>query len=319
MKFLIVDKRKRVGDLTTPHYAVARLQETLDKKKIDHDFCHFDELTLNIVSGELEVRAKERPLDEYTHIIFRGHRSHYEYQMKLYTVMYAESKGIRVQNSELIKKIPHYNKLYQMALLSQAGIPCIDSYYSVDGKYHEKKEALNSLGFPLIYKHTEGEYRTEMIDGKEKLKKNVFLVNNVEELKEEIERREDLDDIFLGKDSHYFIQKFVDIGEDYRAIMLGGKYLSGWKRVAPEGSHITVTRGSEYSLYDKPTPEFLKLATEVTTLFQADYFAPDIIYVGGKPYIIEINMEPGFKAFETKIEGCNVDVADAMVENLLNT
>lgn len=314
MKFLIVDKRKRVGDLTTPHYAVQRLQETLDKKTIEHDFCHFDELTPTVEKGEFMVLANEKPLTDYSHIIFRGHRSHYEYQLKLYTVLIAEKCGIRVQNSEFIKTIPHYNKLYQMALLAQNELPYIDSYYSVDGKYHEKKEALERIGFPLIYKHTEGEYRTEIIDGKEKLKKNVYLINNVEELKAEIERRDKPDKTFLGKDSNYFIQKYVDIGEDYRAIMLGGKFLSGWKRVATTG-FLTVSKG-EYSLYDKPSKAFLDLSESVTDLFQADYCAIDIIYVEGKPYVLEINMEPGFKAFETKIKGCNVDMAEAIIENL---
>lgn len=315
MKFLIIDKRKRVGDLTTHHYAVQRLHETLDKKKITHDLCHFDEITLHIKDGEFTPFAKDKPVSKYTHIIFRGHRSHYEYMLKLFVVQYADKHNIRVQNSEFIKQIPHYNKLSQMVILAQAEVPYIDSYYSVDGKYDEKEDALNRICFPLIYKHTEGAYRTEMIDGKEKLKKNVFLINNIAELKKEIKLRDNPDEKFLGKDSMYFIQKFVDIGEDYRAIMIGGKYLSGWKRTATTG-FLTVSKG-EYSLYDKPEKEFLELATRVSSLFKTDYCGIDIIYVDNKPYILEINMEIGFKAFETKIEGCNIDVASAIVENLI--
>jgi len=316
MKFLIVDKRKRIGDLTTPHYAVQRLRDTLDKQNIHHEFCYFDEITLHTRDSEFTPFAKDKPVSEYTHIIFRGHRSHYEYMLKLFVVQYADKHNIRVQNSEFIKQIPHYNKLSQMVILAQAEIPCIDSYYSIDGKYDEKTNALDQIRFPLIYKHTEGAYRTEVIDGKEKLKKNVFLVNDVEELKKEIRLRDNPDKTFLGKDSMFFIQKFVDIGEDYRAIMVGGKYLSGWKRTATTG-FLTVSKG-KYSLYDKPEKEFSALAVNVAKLLKADYCGIDIIYVDNKPYVLEVNMEPGFKAFETKIEGCNIDVASAIIENLIS-
>ncbi|MBN2101124.1 hypothetical protein JW710_04530 [Candidatus Dojkabacteria bacterium] len=315
MKFLIVDKRKRVGNLSTPHYAVQRLQEALDKKKIEHDFCHFDELSPSTNNGNFNILAKEKPITEYTHIIFRGHRSHYEYQLKYYTVLFAEKHDIRVQNSEFIKMMPHYNKIHQMVTLGIKKIPYVDSYYCVDGRYHEKKEALERIGFPLIYKHTEGAYRTEMIDGEEKLKKNVYLINNIDELKDEIERRDKPEKKFLGKDSMYFIQKYVDIGEDYRAIMLGGKFLSGWKRIAQKG-FLTVSHG-EYSLYEKPEKDFLELSEKVASLIKADYCAIDIIYVNGKPYVLEINMEPGFKSFETKIEGAEVDVAESIIDNML--
>ncbi|MEA3357502.1 MAG: hypothetical protein U9Q67_03640 [Patescibacteria group bacterium] len=314
MKFLIVDKRKRVGDLTKPHYAVQRLQETLDKKKVSHDFCHFDEITLHVENNKFIIRGKGIELEKYTHIIFRGHRSHYEYMLKVLVAKYAKEKDIRVQNSEFVTLLPYYNKLSQMEVMAQNNIPYIDSYYSVDGKYDEKEKEIAKLGFPLIYKHTEGAYRIEMIDGEEKLKKNIFLINNMQELKKEIEQRDKPEKTFLGKDSLFFVQKYVDIGEDYRAIMLGGKYLSGWKRIATTG-FLTVSKG-EYSLHDKPEKDFLKLSEKVATLFRADYCAIDIIYVDKKPYILEINMEPGFKAFETKIEGCNVDMAEAIINNL---
>jgi glutathione synthase/RimK-type ligase-like ATP-grasp enzyme len=316
MRFLIIDKRKRVGNIDTLHYAVQRLQEALDSKSVEHDFCHYDEIALQTKNNKLIIHAKDKQLDEYTHIIFRGHRTHYEYMLKYYIVQYADKNDIRVQNSEFIKTLPYYNKLNQMIIMAQNDIPYIDSYYSLDGHYDKKSEALADLDLPVIYKHTEGKYRVEKIDGKNKLKKNIYLAENKDELKELIEKRDNIDDKFINKPSYFFLQKFEDIGEDYRAMMIGGKYLGGWKRVATEG-FLTVRHG-EYSLYNEPSDKFRKFSEKVAKVFKADYCAIDIIYSGDKPYVLEINMEPGFKSYETKLEGNDVKVAEAMVEHMMS-
>lgn len=309
MKFLVVDKRKRVGNLDIPHYAVRRIFEALDDRDIPHDFCHFDQISQAVENGKLMLYAKDKKLTNYTHIIMRGHRPN-EFETKQSVAMFAKEHDIKVQNRDFILLMPRYNKFFQMVQMPQANLPYIDSYIRFDGQYHLEKEHVERIGFPLIYKHLWGQYRIEKIDGKRKLKKNVFLIENLEQLKEECTTRDDPE--------KYYIQKFVDIGEDYRTIMIGGKYLSGWKRVAGEGNFLTVTKGSEYSLYDEPSDEILDISKRTTDLYKADYIAIDIIYSEGKPYILEINMDPGFKAFETKVEGSEADVASAIVENMLS-
>lgn len=315
MKFLIIDKRKRVGELDSPHYAVTRLSEELRKRDIEFETGYFDELDFIVDKGKFEVLFRNRPLTECTHIIMRGHRTQYEYMMKRYVVDYCLQKSIRVQNSDFIKEVPFYDKLFQMKKMSENSIPYLPSAYTLDGRYFEKPELLQTIGFPMIYKHTEGEYRTEVIDGEDKMKKNVFLAKDVKELEALCKEHDNIEDEFLLEPSHYFIQKFVDIGEDYRALMIGGEYIGGWKRVATR-NFLTVSKG-EYSNYSEPSDEFMKLANDVTTLFRADYCAIDIIYSDGKPYVLEINMNPGFKAFETKIEGLQVDVAKRIIDQMI--
>lgn len=316
MKFLIVDIRKRVGNLKTPHYAVERIQSVLSSKNIPSDLCHYDEIGTYVENGQLNITAKNTPLTDYTHIIMRGHRTNEEYMLKRFVVDFTQNKGIFVQNAEFIKTLSHYNKITQMELFALNDIPYPDSYYNVDGRYWEKKDALSRIGFPLIYKHITGEYRIEKIDGKPKTKKNVFLVKSAKELKSECEKRDNPQSPFISKPSQYFIQKYAEIGEDYRAIMIGGKFLSGWKREATK-NFLTVSKGSTYSLYDKPSSDFLDLAERAAEAARADYCAVDIIYINNTPHVLEINMNPGFKAFETKIEGANVDVATAIVDQML--
>ncbi|MBN1618276.1 hypothetical protein JW887_02945 [Candidatus Dojkabacteria bacterium] len=307
MKFLIVDKSKRVGDLDSQHYAVQRIIDSLGKKQIEHEFCHFDEISICVENGQLMLRIKGKPLTDFSHIIMRGHRRE-EFQIKQAVVFFSEKHGIKVQNAEFIKLMPSYNKLFQQVFMAQNGIPYIDSAYVLNGMYHEESETLDRLEFPLIYKHVWGEYRVEKIDGEDKLKKNVFLVNNIDELKKQCTDRSDPQD--------YFIQKYVDIGEDTRAMMIDGKFIGGWKREANE-SFLTVGGKPKYSLFNNPDQEYLELVEKTAKLFKAQYCALDVIYYKDKPHILEINMDPGFKAFETKIEGMEIDIAMAIVDNML--
>ena len=315
MHFLIVDIHKRLGDTGKPQYVVQRLSEELKKRDIPCDLCSYQDLTLSLGSGTYTINVLGTPLEAYSHIIMRGHRTPYEYMLKQYVVQYAESHGIVVQNAEFIKKWLHYNKILQMQYCSAAGLPYPDSAYCIDGRYWEKKELLGRLGFPIIFKHIEGEYRIEVIDGKEKFKKNVFLAHSVDELKELSNTYDQIEDNFTTKPSRFFLQKYIDSGVDYRAIMLGGKYVSGWKREATK-SFLTVSSG-EYSLYENPDPGLKELAEKTAAALSADYCAIDMIYSNETPYILEVNMNPGFKAFETKVKGVTIDMASAIIDQIL--
>lgn len=315
MYFLIIDINKRIGTKTVPQYVVQRLSDELKKRNIPCDVCGYQDIVCSLEGGTYHIHARGKPLETYTHIIMRGHRTPYEYMLKQYIVDYAKHHGITVQNAAFIKKWPHYNKLLQMAFFSSARLPYPDSAYCIDGRYWEKKELLNRIGFPLIYKHIEGEYKVEIIDGKEKLKKNVYLVKDLTELEKVSNTYDHIEAEFIDRPSRFFIQKFLTAGSDYRAIMIGGTYVGGWKRTA--GSNfITVSKGSEYTLCDHPEPSLKELAERTATLLEADYCAIDIMYEGEKPYILEVNMNPGFKAFETKVAGADIDMSSLIINNL---
>lgn len=316
MKFLIIDIAKRLGNKDEPQYAVQRLAEELKNRDIPCDLAFYSDVVISVENGICIVTVKRSPLNEYTHVIIRGHRTPYEYMLKQYIVAYADLHGIIVQNAEYIKKWSQYNKLLQMQFFASAGLAYIDSAYCIDGRYWEQNDLLKKIGFPMIYKHIEGEYKIEIVDGKEKFKKNVYLANTVQELKELSNTYDKIDERFTTSPSKYYIQKFIDSGIDYRATMIGGQYFSGWKREATQ-NFLTVSKG-EYTLYDNPEPALKDLAIKTAHLLAADYCAVDIIYSASTPYILEVNMNPGFKAFETKLKGQHEDIASAIIDQLIN-
>jgi len=305
MKYLVIDKRQRgeIGKKLDIPTGSARLLEELGKKNIESDFIYNDQLEFIFNEGKFIIKAGGKDITEYTHIIFRGHALHNdkEHHYKRYIIDFAEQhnaenpdKKILVQNAEAIKRFPYYNKIAMAQFCSINNIPYFNTYFRTDGKYTEQRDYLKD--FPLITKDYTGKNRIVVIDGKEKIKKNVFKVENNNEYK-------------LNPD--FFLQEFSDSGEDYRIFVKLGKVIGGWKRKASQG-FMTVNKGI-YEMYNEPNEEIKTIAEKVASLLDADFMAVDFMYINGKPAVQEWSFHPGYKAYETKIEGEPVNIAEAII------
>jgi len=309
MKYLVIDKRPRVKDMEIPT-ASARILEELKKKAIPTDFVYNDEIEVLFTDGSTQIKAKGIDVKEYTHIIFRGHALHNDrqYALKRYIIDYIEQhnsdnpeKKVLVQNSKAIKKLPYYNKVAISLLCSQYNLPYFQTYYKTDGKYLEPRDMLKE--YPLILKEYSGINRVELIDGEEKIKKNVYKIEKDEDFEQEGLRGQNLGDFFL--------QEFSDTAEDYRIFVKLGKVIGGWKRSASKG-FMTVNKGI-YEMYNEPDQEMREIAEKMASILEADFVAVDFMYMNGKPCIQEISLHPGFKAYENKIKGTPVNIAEAII------
>ena len=204
------------------------------------------------------------------------------------------------QNIETLKLLPYYDKLYVYNLCIENNLPTIPSYYKTSGDY------LGILPYPFIIKDVTGENDVVVIEGKEKIKKNVYLIEKEEDLKQER---------LIGKNlTKYYAQKFLTSGEDFRVFVAKGAVIGGFRRKATEG-FFTVKRGV-YTFFDKENnPEMVELAQRAARVFKADFIAIDIMRdENNKPLIQEISLNPGFKAYETKIGEGFVNIAKAIIE-----
>jgi len=307
MKYLLVDKKQRVKIDTMGKFPTAdvRIMEELDKKGIPYDFAYNDSIEFAFIDGETTILVNNKNIDDYTHIILRGHRLDRprDYEVKRYIVDYADQHNIQVLNGEAIKFMPYYNKIATALICSKHNIPYFNTYYRIDGEYAKKKDYLNE--YPLICKEYAGVNRLQMIDGKEKIKKNVYKIDSVEGYKQEFLRDKDL--------GHFFIQEFSPIAMDMRIFVKNGKVIGGWKRTAQEGFK-TITKG-KYEMYNKPSKEIKKMAQKVAKTFKADFIAVDFMADKNNNLLLqEISLHPGFKAYEQKIEGEPVNIAKAIIE-----
>jgi glutathione synthase/RimK-type ligase-like ATP-grasp enzyme len=94
-------------------------------------------------------------------------------------------------------------------------------------------------------------------------------------------------------------------------LLIGDKVIGAYKRTA-QTSFIT-TKGGLNERYDITAKE-KKLAQMVAKVLQSDYIGLDIIYDRGKPVILEVNFDAGFKTFD-QING--TDVAEEIIKQLL--
>jgi glutathione synthase/RimK-type ligase-like ATP-grasp enzyme len=183
----------------------------------------------------------------------------------------------------------------------QNNIPYFHTYFKTDGNYLNR-EILKE--YPIIMKEYSGINRVEILDGKEKVKKNVFKIDSIDGFKQENLSDQD--------HSKFFIQEFSDIGQDIRLFVQKEKVIAGWKRNNTD-SFMTVSHG-EYTLYNTPIDSERVLTEKVAQLLEADFMAVDIMYIHDTPHLQEISFHPGFKAYETKIEGNTINIGKAIVE-----
>ncbi len=311
--YLIIDKEHRIKGPRKGKYATAveRIMSELANKNIPYSFAYNTQIEFILKENETSIKINGTPLNEYSHIIFRGHnlRNPKEYETKRLIVDWVDQynktnkkQKILVQNSEAIKNMPYYNKIFTAQFCSTHNIPYFDTYYRTDGAYEKDRDILEN--YPIIIKEYSGVNRVDTKWGKRVIKKNVYKLNSIKDLNKKHLKDQDL--------SSFFIQEFTSTAQDIRAFVKLGKVIGGWRREATQG-FMTVNKG-KYSMYNNPTKEIKNIAEKFAKKLDADFIAVDFMFKEGKPYVQEISLHPGFKAYETKIEdGEPVNIAEAII------
>jgi glutathione synthase/RimK-type ligase-like ATP-grasp enzyme len=317
-KYLIIDKEHRVKGTRKGKYATAveRIMSELSNKKIPYSFAYNTQIEFILKDNETFIKVNGRPLTEYSNIIFRGHNLHNarEYETKRLIIDWVDQYNrsnrrdkILVQNSKAIKNIPYYNKIFTAQFCSTHNIPYFDTYYRTDGAYEKNRDILEN--YPVIIKEYAGVNRVGKKWGKRVIKKNVYKINSQEEFNKNHLKNLDL--------SNFFLQEFTPTSQDIRVFVKLGKVIGGWRREATEG-FMTVNNG-KYSMYNNPSKDVKDIAEKFANLVEADFIAVDFMFKNGKPYLQEISLHPGFKAYETKItDGEPVNIAEAIITAFSN-
>ncbi|MCK9368936.1 ATP-grasp domain-containing protein [Candidatus Dojkabacteria bacterium] len=307
MRYLIIDKKQRLEKYKDT-YSKNRIIEELTKLNIEYTFAYNDEIDQK--DGNPEIKVKGIDITSFTHIILRGHNLHNpsEYETKRIIAHYIDQynahnaeRKILLQNIESLNMIEQYNKLYMYKMFTKMGIPSPVTIYRPDGIYSN-----TSLPYPFILKDFTGENDIRIINGEEKIKKNVYLIEKEEDLKQENLINKDL--------TKYIAQKFIPTGEDFRVFVSNGIAIGGFKRVATEGI-MTVLKGKYTSISRETEKELFELAERVGKELKSNFIAVDLMIDERTPVVIEISLNPGFKAYETKTEGKVGNIAQILINS----
>jgi len=284
--FLLLGKKR--------YTATKRFSEELKKLSIPFDIANYKDIQIYSNNNEFEIKIRGKNIKNYTHIIRKNVENNAELNLRLLLSQYCQAHGIRFLNSNFLQKIPYYNKLSQLVILSENKIPYLPSLYLTDGKYENIK---NPFGYPVILKGHTG-----------RVGKQVFLIKSEDELKN-----------FLRNNKvkrTYILQQFSPTKEDFRLILVGGKIIGGWKRRAIE-TFKTTAGENEKMLYDHPTQKEKLIAEKVSKILNADYCAIDMMYLNNKPYVLEVNLNAGFKVYEEKLHS-KVNVAKTIIDYMIS-
>lgn len=313
-RYLIIEKEQRIETENKYPYAIQRIFGELDKKGEEYSLVYYKDIEI-ILDNPMEILVNGERILNFTHIIFRGHSlgSQLEYETKRIVINYIEQHNstiteneIKIQNKDAIKLIPYYDKIYITSLCIQNDIPVGKTYYRANSEELVKQ---NHIEYPLIAKQYLGVNDLRLIDEKEKVKKNVYLLNTSEDFNQEHLKDKDLNE--------YILQEFIESGEDMRIFVSKGVAVSGFIRKATTG-FMTVNKG-EYTYVDfDKDPDIKELAEKVAKILKADFIAVDFMRKSNNELVlIEISLNPGFKAFETKTEGIETEtnLAKVIVES----
>jgi len=278
MKLLIISLNKNL-------YSVKRLAQEAKPLFSQIDKAHWRNLSFSFTQKGLKVKINHDDLKNYTHLITRIAKKYYLQRYLL--VKQAKNLGLKVLNQEIIINMPRYNKFFQYTLLAQAKIPLIPSFQVLNKKSLKEQ----NLSYPLIVKKITGE------QGKQ--------VHKADDYTQAVN--------LLNKNSfrRCLIQNFAEIGEDIRLYIVGNQVVSAYKRRAIK-SFKTVPKG-EKEIYT-PSPQEKKLALRAASALKGECVGVDLIYYQNKPYILEVNIDAGFKTLE---QLSSVNIAKEIISQLI--
>lgn len=181
------------------------------------------------------------------------------------------------------------DKIKQTALFELLGIehPRTRVFYGT----HQKSLILKYFDFPFIGKVARGSA----------LGRGVYLIRNETELAQ-----------YLRLGGPAYIQQYLPVDRDLRVIVIAGRAVHAYWRVAPSTNFRTnVSQGASISFSDIPN-DAVGFAVEIARACRVDDVGLDIYHCNGNTGVFEFNVKYGKQGFER----AGIDY-DAMMDELI--
>lgn len=254
-------------------YQVTRLRDEFLKFNVLIDIKRTSELDSGIEGGKVNNKI----IQGYDFVIFQDKD----------TVIsrIIEKSGIRVfNNSSAIEYCDNKFLTHVMLANNNISMPitypsllCYSNYDGLEDEYIAK--ILKNLQFPIIFKLCYGS-----------LGKNVFLLNNKEELLEHMKKY---------RYQSYLIQEFIkeSFGKDIRIIVIGNRVIAAMERKNNNDFRSNVGHGG-YGRKIEISKELEELALKVAHILNLDFCGIDILIGKDKYFLCEVNSNAFFQEIE---------------------
>lgn len=269
-------------------YVYDRMKEELGKLGVSLDLSTTAEAYSLVDNSQIKRRF------DYDFVLFLD--------KDVYTSMALEKAGMKLFNSAKSIWLCD-DKMVTHIFLSGLGIKMPKTIsaplnYSDNSSERFIERVMQEIDFPLVAKKSFGS-----------LGRSVYLINNAQELikwdtQNRLEQR--------------LYQEFIksSFGFDYRLIVIGGKFLTGMKRVNTNGDfRSNIALGGQGEKVDIPQ-SYIDVAERCASALGLDYCGVDLLMgKEGEPILCEVNSN-AFMAGIEKITGVNV--AGAFAKHIVN-
>ena len=269
-------------------YVYDRMKEELGKLGVSLDLSTTAEAYSLVDNSQIKRRF------DYDFVLFLD--------KDVYTSMALEKAGIKLFNSAKSIWLCD-DKMVTHIFLSGLGIKMPKTIsaplnYSDNSSERFIERVMQEIDFPLVAKKSFGS-----------LGKSVYLINNEQEL-----IKWDTQNRFEQRLYQEFIKS--SFGFDYRLIVIGGKFLTGMKRVNTNGDfRSNIALGGQGEKVDIPQ-SYIDVAERCASALGLDYCGVDLLMgKEGEPILCEVNSN-AFMAGIEKITGVNV--AGAFAKHIVN-
>lgn len=256
-------------------YSIGRISEEARDSFKEIDIYNWKDLSFFWNKSSLEIRLKQKSLENYSHIITRVSDNYFPQRYIL--AQECEDKRIYFLNQKMITKLALYNKMTQYYFLQKAGLPIVPTYQAF-----QFANIKLPFEYPVVVKGIQG-----------KQARQVWKANSQGWLKKYLENQ-------MYHES--LVQPFLKSGSDIRIIVIGGKIIASYKRISKK-SFKTIKNGEKQT--HSPSREESRIAVNAAKALESEYAGVDIMETDTGPAILEVNIDAGFKVLE-KISGKNV-------------
>ncbi len=229
----------------------------------------------------------------HSHYIFRGSIGIHHIKNAIITSVLGRAAVLNQSAYE--QNVGYYNKLVQLVRLSNAGVPIIptsltNTQSDFDAAIDQRIQS-QSKAFIKPVAGTGG-VGCHMIDKDTSLAGDTPL--NI---------------------SQTFVQDYMPIKEDYRVLILGDRVLGVMKRTMVDGKVVSnVSQGATTSAVTLGE-ETLNIALKAAKTMGLEFAGVDILLDNGKPFVIEVNIQPGFSGFE---DATGINVSREILTHLIS-
>lgn len=282
---------------STDFYENQRLIKTAQDMGHECELVKIQDIVIDVGGGDPNESGafyNGESLDKFDVMIIRNVFTHVKQAVAL--VSFLRSRGVKIFDNNIEKVRYSMNKLMDSINLTvNPGVPFPKTIYTINET--DFKDNCNTLGYPVIIKHTGsgtgiGVYKLE---SKEQVDE---FINNLKENGKKIKT--------------YIIQEFIPYVQDLRILVIGGQVIGAMQRIPKEGEfRANFSRGGTVQMVDI-SDEIKTIAEKAAVATQALNAGVDVLVTeDNKKYVLEVNRTPGFEGFE---KATQKDIATLIIE-----